>query len=176
MLLCVCMCASVCVSGVCAVIHSNTKRSRRAVRIIFHKQPLNLAATRTIYRTTAAAVHRQPVVLQALDFVPVVTVNVCMVDAQQQEIEPQHDTFSSPTQQPNTHRQTSHTRYTNLYSSKSSSTYCTYRWNACVPHFRLATPSGYHANPIPKEDIIYRIVCIRVHGHGATHAAVEPRW
>ena len=112
------LCASVCVSGVCAVIHSNTKRSRRAVRITFHKQPLNLAATKTVYRSTAAAVHRQPVVLQALDFGPVVTVNGCMVDAQQQEMEPRHDTFSSPTQQPNTHRQTPHTRYTNLYSRK----------------------------------------------------------
>ena len=113
-----------------------------------------------VCRSTAAAVQRQPCFKASLAFVPVVTVYVCVVDAQQ-GIEPRQH-FHVQCNKSNTHRRVSyHTRYTKHTAGAKAVSYVipgTYHWNACVHHFRLATPLGkYEVNLVSKGSLVRRM-------------------
>ena len=92
-------------------------------------------------------------VFKAIAFVPVVTVYVCgSYTAGDQTT----TTFSRPMQQSSTHRWILKQLLDAFSSSKSTSSYISLE--RYVPPFRLATPTGYQINPIPKGDL----ACIRI--------------
>ena len=135
-------------SGVC--VTSGTRNDQQEVDRFFHKQPFSPTPTKSVpgvqqqhsSSTTTA-------VLYAFAFVPVVTVYVRVVGAQQ-EIEPRRYFHVQCNDQTNTHRRTSYKVYKAYSSSKSSSSYLVHIIGMpMVPLFDMRRPRD--TNPIPCE-------------------------
>lgn len=86
--MCACVCASVSMCEWSVRCHGHTKTRKKSGVLFLQKQPPGLAATKSIQQQYSGS-GTTTAVLQALAFVlVVVTVYVCMVGAQQQEVEP----------------------------------------------------------------------------------------